>query len=236
MCYHTLLDHTIYMDAQMQNKCFVSTSQVIYNAICRIYPVTFLISEEQIQYEKSMLQVSFLSNSHENTGQQIRKYRRNCHSKCHFFRWSVSHRCHHSLELKWLKMQLCYGRWVMSSAFSLHFINEWHKKAQCINRGMHFVCVYGAAFAYIGYNCFFSAQLLFCQQPCLSGIYFSAPISQCIWNRGRQLALPGSAYFSTGAKVVQQWLENSKHHRALLNFVCISCTTLTNWLQADVVT
>ena len=33
MCYHTLLDHTIYMDAQMQNKCFVNTSQVIYNAI-----------------------------------------------------------------------------------------------------------------------------------------------------------------------------------------------------------
>ena len=53
MCYHTLLDHTIYMDAQMQNKCFVNTSQVIYNAICRIYPVTFLISKVQIQYAKS---------------------------------------------------------------------------------------------------------------------------------------------------------------------------------------
>ena len=56
MCYHTLLDHTIYMDAQMQNKCFVNTSQVIYNAVCIIYPVTFLISSEvQIQYAKSIL-------------------------------------------------------------------------------------------------------------------------------------------------------------------------------------
>ena len=58
MCYHTLLDHTIYMDAQMQNKCFVNTSQVIYNAICILYPVTFLISSEvglQIQYAKSIL-------------------------------------------------------------------------------------------------------------------------------------------------------------------------------------
>jgi len=48
MCYHAVLEHTIYMDAQMQSKCFVSSSQVIYNAFCIIYPVMVLISEVQI--------------------------------------------------------------------------------------------------------------------------------------------------------------------------------------------
>ena len=177
------------------------------------------------------------------TVMKIREYRRNCHSKCHFFRWSVSHRCHHSLELKWLKMQLCYGRWVMSSAFSLHFINECQTKKHSvlIEACVLFVCMVLHLLTLgitVSFQCSvwpFWLFILFCRQLCLSGIYFSAPISQCIWNRGRQLALPGSAYFSTGAKVVQQCLENSKLHRALWNFVCISCTTLTNWLRAFVV-
>ena len=55
MCCHALLDHIIYMDVQMQTKCCVSTSQAIYNAFYRKYPVTFLISELHYLYEESIL-------------------------------------------------------------------------------------------------------------------------------------------------------------------------------------
>ena len=55
MCCHTLLDHIVYMDVQMQTKRFVNTSQVIHNAHYRIYPVNILIPGVRILHEKFIL-------------------------------------------------------------------------------------------------------------------------------------------------------------------------------------
>jgi len=55
MCCYTFLDHIIYMEVQMRNKCWVSTSQTIYNAFYRKYPVTFLISEVHYLCDKFIL-------------------------------------------------------------------------------------------------------------------------------------------------------------------------------------